>query len=90
MKLQRVCILCLWALCTLSVKAQITNAIREIFHTESDSAVVVDTTVAVPNPNLSLVNQLQQSLEEAKQSEVQLQQSLEEAKLNEANLSPSA
>ena len=86
MKLQRVFIVCLWALCTLSAKAQITNAIREIFHTASDSAVVADTAVAVPNPDLLLVTQLQQSLEEAKLSEVQLQQSLEEAKLSEANL----
>ena len=86
MKLQRVFILCFWMLCTISAKAQIADAIRGIFQTESDSAMVTDSTAEVINQDSLLVAQLQQSLEEAKNSEVLLQQSLEEAKLNEANL----
>ena len=73
-------------LCTISAKAQIADAIRGIFQTESDSAMVTDSTAEVINQDSLLVAQLQQSLEEAKNSEVLLQQSLEEAKLNEANL----
>ena len=86
MKLLRVFILCFWMLCTISAKAQIADAIRGIFQTESDSAMVTDSTADVINQDSLLVAQLQQSLEEAKNSEVLLQQSLEEAKLNEANL----
>ena len=86
MKLLRVFILCFWMLCTISAKAQIADAIRGIFQTESDSAMVTDSTAEVINQDSLLVAQLQQSLEEAKNSEVLLQQSLEEAKLNEANL----
>ena len=73
-------------LCTISAKAQIADAIRGIFQTESDSAMVTGSTAEVINQDSLLVAQLQQSLEEAKNSEVLLQQSLEEAKLNEANL----
>ena len=86
MKLLRVFILCFWMLCTISAKAQIADAIRGIFQTESDSAMVTGSTAEVINQDSLLVAQLQQSLEEAKNSEVLLQQSLEEAKLNEANL----
>ena len=86
MKLLRVFILCFWMLCTISAQAQIADAIRGIFQTESDSAMVTGSTAEVINQDSLLVAQLQQSLEEAKNSEVLLQQSLEEAKLNEANL----
>ena len=86
MKLLRVFILCFWMLCTISAKAQIADAIRGIFQTESDSAMVTGSTAEVINQDSLLVAQLQQSLEEAKNSEVLLQQLLEEAKLNEANL----
>ena len=88
MKLQRVFILCLWVLSTLSVKAQIANAIREIFQAESDSVVIVDSILEaeVIDQDQLLVAQLQQSLEEAKVSEASLRTSLEEAKLSEANL----
>ena len=86
MRLQRVFILGLWVLCAMGAKAQIGNAIRGIFQTTTDSVVVADSTAKVVEQDSSLVAQLQQSLEEAKQSEVLLQQSLEEARLNEANL----
>ena len=86
MKLQRVFILCLWMLCTISAKAQIADAIRGIFQTGNDSAMVAERIAEVINQDSLLVIQLQQSLEEAKNSEVLLLQSLEEAKLNEANL----
>ena len=90
MKLQRVFILCLLGmLCTVNVKAQIGNAIREIFQTGTDTVMVADSTqleTEKVNQDLLLVAQLQQSLEEAKVSEASLRTSLEEAKLNEANL----
>lgn len=85
MKLHRVFILCLLALCTISVKAQIGNAIREIFQGESDSIVVADSVNAeaeLLNQNLLLVAQLQQSLEEAKLSEANLRMEFEQFKLN--------
>ena len=62
-------------LCTISAKAQLADAIRGIFQTESDSAMVTDSTAEVINQDSLLVAQLQQSLEEAKNSEVLLQQS---------------
>lgn len=88
MKLQRVFFLGLWMLCTIGIKAQIGNAIRGIFQSANDSVMMADSTTKAVNAkqDSSLVVQLRQSLEEAKQSEVLLQQSLEEAKLNEANL----
>ena len=87
MKLQRVLILCLWVLSAISVRAQISNAIREIFQTET--VVVADSTrvdTEKVDENSLLVSQLQQSLEEAKQNEANLRMEFEEAKLSEANL----
>ena len=89
MKLHRVFILCLWVLSTMSVNAQIGNAIREIFHTESETAVVTDSSqqqvveeVEVVDQNQILVEQLQQSLEEAKLSEANLRMEFEQFKLS--------
>ena len=70
----------------MNVEAQISNAIRGIFQTQSDTVMVADSTAEAVDQDSLLVTQLQQSLEEAKLSEVQLQQSLEEARLSEANL----
>ena len=75
MKLQRVFILCLLVLCTMGAKAQIGDAIRGIFQTDSDSAIVADS-----------INHEAEALKQNQQLVAQLQQSLEEAKLNEANL----
>ena len=86
MKSLRVFTLCLAVLCTMNMEAQIGSAIREIFQTERDSMGVASDSMTVDDTDSSLVAQLQQSLEETKQSEAKLQQSLEEAKLNEANL----
>ena len=86
MKSLRVFTLCLAVLCTMNMEAQIGSAIREIFQTERDSMGVASDSMTVADTDSSLVAQLQQSLEETKQSEAKLQQSLEEAKLNEANL----
>ena len=86
MKLQRIFIVGLLVLCTMGVKAQIGNAIREIFQTGTDTIMVADSTLLEADATNQLVTQLQQSLEEAKVSEASLRTSLEEAKLNEANL----
>ena len=89
MKLQRVLILCLWMLSTVSVRAQISNAIREIFQTESETISVADSTrtnAEEVDQSSLLVSQLKQSLEEAKLNEENLRMKFEEAKLSEANL----
>ena len=83
MKLERVFVLFLLVLCTISVRAQIGNAIREIFQAESDSVIVADSAdVEAAKQNLLLVAQLQQSLEEAKLSEANLRMEFEQFKLN--------
>lgn len=85
MKLQRLFLLCLMVLFTINVKAQIGNAIREIFHTPSDTAVVVDSTlvtVEVINHDSLLIVQLQQLLEEAKLGEANARMEFEQYKLN--------
>ena len=85
MKLQRVFLLCLLSLCTISVRAQIGNAIREIFKVESDTVVVADSTsveTETINQDSLLVVQLQQSLEEAKLSEANLRMEFEQFKFN--------
>ena len=85
MKLQRVFIISLLMLCSMSTKAQIGNAIREIFHVKSDSSVVADSSLVedgvVAHDTLS-VAQLQQSLEEAKLIEANLRIEFEQFKLN--------
>ena len=87
MKLQRVLILFLWVLCTLNVKAQIGNAIREIFQSESGEVTIVDSVQAAGvDQNMSQVAQLQLLLEEAKRNEANLRKEFEEAKLSEADL----
>ena len=72
-------------LSTISAKAQIGNAIREIFHVKSDSSIVADSSQVmdgvVGQDSLS-VTQLQQSLEEAKLSEANLRIEFEQFKLN--------
>lgn len=86
MKLQRVFILCLLVLCTINVKAQIGDAIREIFQTESNSVFVVpdsaNSEAELINQDSLLVAQLQLSLEEAKLSEANLRMEFEQFKLN--------
>ena len=71
-------------LSTISAKAQIGNAIREIFHVKSDSSIVADSSQVkdgvVDQDSLS-VTQLQQSLEEAKLSEANLRIEFEQFKL---------
>ena len=85
MKLQRVFIISLLMLCSMSTKAQIGNAIREIFHVKSDSSIVADSSLVedgvVAHDTLS-VAQLQQSLEEAKLIEANLRIEFEQFKLN--------
>ena len=85
MKLQRILILFLLVCCTINVRAQIGNAIREIFQAESDSVILVDSTyleVEVINKDSLLVVELQQSLEEAKLSEANIRMEFEQFKLN--------
>ena len=91
MKLQRIFIFCLLALYTINIKAQIGDAIREIFHTGnstvivSDSAITADSThieAKAINQDSLLVVQLQQTLEEAKLSEANLRMEFEQYKLN--------
>lgn len=84
MKLQRV-ILCFMVLFTINAKAQIANAIREIFQAPSDSAVVADSAqlkVEVVNHDSLLIVQLQQLLEEAKLGEANARMEFEQYKLN--------
>ena len=85
MKSLRVFALCLTVLCSMGMKAQMGSTLRGMFQAERDSVAVTDSTAEAAQDS-SLVTQLQQSLEAARQCEVQLQQSLEEARLNEANL----
>ena len=85
MKLQRILILFLLVCCTINVRAQIGNAIREIFQAESDSVILVDSThleVEVINKDSLLVVELQQSLEEAKLAEANARMEFERFKLN--------
>ena len=85
MKLQRVLILCLLVLCTINVKAQIGDAIREIFQAASDSVVMSDSAhveAETVNNDSLLVAQLQRSLDEAKLNEVNLRMEFEQYKLN--------
>ena len=63
MNLRRVFILCLLALCTISLRAQISDAILEIFHGKSDSVIVADSAHYVAeatNQDSLQVAQLQQ------------------------------
>ncbi|MBR5612552.1 MAG: mechanosensitive ion channel family protein [Bacteroidaceae bacterium] len=84
MNLRRVFILCLLALCTISLRAQISDAILEIFHGKSDSVIVADSAHYVAeatNQDSLQVAQLQQMLEEAKLSEANLRMEFEQYKL---------
>ena len=85
MNLQRVFILCLLAFCTISVKAQISDAILGALQGKSDSVIVADTahldTVPINQDSLQVV-QLQQLLEESKLSEANLRMEFEQFKLN--------
>ena len=85
MKLQRIYILSLLVFCSLNVRAQIGDAIREIFHAERDSLIVSDSSIVkeeVADQGPLLVAQLQQSLEEAKLSEANIRMEFEQFKLN--------
>ena len=85
MKLQRIFIISLLLLCTVNVRAQIVDAVRGIFHTESEQPAVADTIqpgVETVNQDSLLVVQLQQSLEEAKLNEANLRMEFEQFKLN--------
>ena len=85
MKLQRIFILCLLALCTISVKAQIGDAILGMFQGKKDSVVVADSArlgAGVSNQDSLQVVQLQQMLEEAKLNEANLRMEFEQYKLS--------
>lgn len=85
MKLQRIFILCLLVLCTMNVRAQIVDAVREIFQTSGEPAAVADTIqpgAEMLNQDSLLVVQLQQSLEEARLNEANLRMEFEQFKLN--------
>ena len=85
MKLQRIFILCLLALCTISVKAQIGDAILGMFQGKKDSVAVADSArlgAGVSNQDSLQVVQLQQMLEEAKLNEVNLRMEFEQYKLS--------
>ena len=69
-------------LCTLSVRAQIDNVLRDIYQVENESVMVADSMVEVVNQDSLLVVQLQQSLEEAKLKEANLRMEFEQFKLN--------
>ena len=84
MKLQRIFILCLLALCTISVKAQI-DAILGMFQGEKGSVAVADSArlgAGVSNQDSLQVVQLQQMLEEAKLNEANLRMEFEQYKLS--------
>ena len=85
MKLQRIFILCLLALCTISVKAQIGDAILGMFQGKKDSVAVADSArlgAGVSNQDSLQVVQLQQMLEEAKLNEANLRMEFEQYKLS--------
>ena len=85
MKLQKLFILCLGVLCSISVKAQIGEVIRDIFQGEKDSTIVVGKShvdTVIINQDSLLVAQLQQSLEEAKLNEANLRLEFEQFKFN--------
>ena len=85
MKFQRIFILCLLALCTISVKAQIGDAILGMFQGKKDSVVVADSArlgAGVSNQDSLQVVQLQQMLEEAKLNEANLRMEFEQYKLS--------
>lgn len=85
MKLQRIFILCLLVLCTMNVRAQIVDAVREIFQTSGEPTAVADTIqpgAETVNQDSLLVVQLQQSLEEARLNEANLRMEFEQFKLN--------
>ena len=85
MKLQRVLILCLLALCTLTIQAQISDAIRGVLQGKSDSVMVTDSarleSETINQDSLQVVL-LQQMLEESKLSEANLRMEFEQFKLN--------
>ena len=85
MKFQRIFILCLLALCTISVKAQIGDAILGMFQGKKDSVAVADSArlgAGVSNQDSLQVVQLQQMLEEAKLNEANLRMEFEQYKLS--------
>ena len=85
MNLQRIFILCFCVLCTINVRAQITDAVLGILRSENDSVMVADSThldAELVNHDSLHVVQLQQLLEEAKLSEANLRMEFEQFKLN--------
>ena len=85
MNLQRVFILCLWVFFTISGRAQISDAILEVFQGKNDSVIVTDSAhldAATINQDSFQVIQLQQLLEESKLSEANLRMEFEQFKLN--------
>ncbi|MBR5842140.1 MAG: mechanosensitive ion channel [Bacteroidaceae bacterium] len=85
MKIQRLFILYLGVLCSISVKAQIGEVIRDIFQGEKDSTIVVGKShvdTVIINQDSLLVAQLQQSLEEARLNEANLRLEFEQFKFN--------
>ena len=85
MNLQRVFILCLWVFFTISGRAQISDAILEVFQGKNDSVIVTDSAhldAATINQDSLQVIQLQQLLEESKLSEANLRMEFEQFKLN--------
>ena len=85
MKIQKLFILCLGVLCSISVKAQIGEVIRDIFQGEKDSTIVVGKShvdTVIINQDSLLIAQLQQSLEEARLNEANLRLEFEQFKFN--------
>ena len=85
MNLQRVFILCLWGLCSISVNAQISDAILGVLQSKNDSIIVADSArldAEVVNQDSLQMVQLQQLLEESRLSEANLRMEFEQFKLH--------
>ena len=83
MNMQRIFVVCLVALSTIGVSAQIADAIRGIFHAGHDSAKVADIVDSADvDEDSVLVAQLQDSLEEARLNEANLRLEFEQYKLS--------
>ena len=83
MNMQRIFVVCLVALSTIGVSAQIGDAIRGIFHAGHDSAKVADIVDSADvDEDSVLVAQLQNSLEEARLNEANLRLEFEQYKLS--------
>lgn len=83
MKLYRVFVVCLCALCSVQSWAQIDHAIRGLFQSSEKTEVAAEEADTCSSASDSLqVAQLQQLLEEAKLNEANLRMEYEQFKLN--------